>query len=63
MLTITIFAPVMTNEKDNKDATITFRTATQRKASLEKLAKKERRSVGNLIEVLIDEALEGRKKK
>jgi len=48
--------------KDTKKATITFRITNEMKAKLEALAVKEKRTVSNLIEVLLDKAIESMNK-
>lgn len=49
--------------KDNKNDTITFRTTAELKAALKMMADKEKRTLSNQIEVLLEEAVKTSKKK
>lgn len=49
--------------KDRKAESITFRTTKELKAMLQSLADKERRTLSNLIEMLLDQAVKAEKKK
>lgn len=43
--------------KDTKSTTITFRTTNELKEKLEAIAAKEKRTLSNMIEVLLDKAI------
>lgn len=47
----------MKESSDNKNTTITFRTTDELKKKIEKLASKERRTLSNMIEVLLESAM------
>ena len=49
--------------KDNKTVSITFRTTKEMKAALQLTADKERRTVSNTIEMLLEAAVKTSKKK
>lgn len=50
--------------KDSKTESITFRTTVELKAALQALADKERRTLSNMIEILLEQAVKlSRKKK
>lgn len=49
--------------KDNKTNTITFRTTEELKKALQMMADKEKRSLSNQIEVLLETAVKPSKKK
>ena len=44
----------MTDNKDNKNTTITFRTNEELKKKLEVMAAKEHRTLSNLIELILE---------
>ena len=46
----------MTESKENKTTTITFRTSEELKKKLEAMAAKEHRTLSNLIEYLLEKA-------
>jgi predicted DNA-binding protein len=45
------------NTKDNKEATIIFRTSQETKSKLEALAAKDSRTLSNYLNLLIEKAL------
>lgn len=49
--------------KDNRNDTITFRTTAELKAALQAMAEKERRTLSNTIEMLLEAAIKASKKK
>lgn len=49
--------------KDNKTESITFRTTKELKEALQKMADKEKRTVSNTIELLLEAAVNASKKK
>lgn len=49
--------------KDNKTESITFRTTKELKDALQLMADKERRTVSNTIEMLLETAVKTSKKK
>lgn len=49
--------------KDNKTESITFRTTKEMKAALQLMADKEKRTLSNTIEVLLETAVKPLKKK
>ena len=49
--------------KDNKTESITFRTTKELKDALLQMADKERRTVSNTIEILLETAVKTSKKK
>lgn len=49
--------------KDNKTESITFRTTKEMKDALQKMADKDKRTVSNMIELLLEEAVKTSKKK
>jgi len=49
--------------KDGKNDTITFRTTKELKEALQQMADKERRTLSNQIEVLLEAAVKTSKKK
>jgi len=49
------------DKKDNKNTTITFRTSEELKKKLEAMATKERRTLSNLIEILLEKAVSNKK--
>lgn len=49
--------------KDNKTESISFRTTPELKEALQKLADKDKRTVSNMIELLLEEAVKNSKKK
>jgi hypothetical protein len=49
--------------KDNKTESISFRTTPELKAALQKMADKDKRTVSNMIEILLEEAVKTSKKK
>lgn len=49
--------------KDNKTVSITFRTTEEMKRSLQSMAEKEKRTVSNMIEKLLDFAIKSSKEK
>lgn len=49
--------------KDSKTDTITFRTTKELKEALQMMANKERRTLSNQIEVLLETAVKTSKKK
>lgn len=49
--------------KDNKTESITFRTTKEMKAALQLMADKDKRSLSNTIEVLLETAVKPSKKK
>jgi predicted transcriptional regulator len=51
----------MTENKDNKNTTITFRTNEELKKKLEVMAAKEHRTLSNMIEVLLEKAAKEKK--
>lgn len=51
----------MTENKDNKNTTITFRTSEELKKKLEAMAAKEHRTLSNYIEYLLEKAAKEKK--
>jgi len=51
----------MLDNKENKEATITFRTSQELKNKLEMMAEKEHRTLSNLIEYLLEKATKEKK--
>lgn len=49
--------------KDNKTESITFRTTKELKESLQKMADKDKRTMSNTIEILLEDAVKTLKKK
>jgi len=49
--------------KDNKTESITFRTTQELKVALQKMADKDKRSLSNTIEILLEAAIKTSKKK
>jgi len=49
--------------KDNKTVSITFRTTEELKKSLQQMADKDKRSMSNTIELLLENAVKPSKKK
>ncbi len=49
--------------KDNKTVSITFRTTKEMKATLQQMADKEKRTLSNTIEVLLENAVKSSTKK
>lgn len=49
--------------KDNKTESITFRTTKELKDALQIMANKNKRTVSNMIEILLEEAVKTYKKK
>ena len=49
--------------KDNKTESISFRTTLELKEALQKMADKDKRTVSNMIEILLEEAVKTSKKK
>ena len=49
--------------KDNKNDTITIRTTTELKESLQKMANAENRTLSNMVEVILEAAVKSQKKK
>lgn len=49
--------------KDNKSESITFRTTKEMKDALQKIADKDKRTVSNMIEILLETAVKTFKKK
>lgn len=49
--------------KDNKTVSITFRTTEELKAALQKMADREKRTLSNNIELLLETAVKADKKK
>ena len=49
--------------KDNKTVSITFRTTKEMKDALQIMADREKRTVSNLIEILLETAVKISKKK
>lgn len=49
--------------KDNKTESITFRTTIELKAALQKMADKDKRSLSNNIELLLETIVKSSKKK
>lgn len=49
--------------KDNKTESITFRTTKELKDALQSMADKDKRTVSNLIEILLEAAVNASKKK
>lgn len=47
--------------QDSKTDTITFRTTKELKTALQQMAKKEKRSVSNTIEMLLEDAVNKQK--
>ena len=47
---------------ENKDTNINLRTTSKMKADLEKIAKADVRSLSSMIEILLMEAIEARRK-
>jgi hypothetical protein len=57
---LSYFCPTM---KDNKNDTITFRTTKELKETLQVMAKREKRTLSNQIELLLEAAIKTSKKK
>ena len=51
----------MNESKENKATTITFRTSEELKKKLESMARKEHRTLSNLIELLLEKATKEKK--
>jgi len=51
----------MTESKDNKNTTITFRTSEELRKKLESMAVKEHRTLSNLIEMILEKAVKEKK--
>lgn len=49
--------------KDNKTESITFRTTKELKDTLQQMADKEKRTVSNMIEILLESVIKTTKKK
>ncbi|HMO63472.1 MAG TPA: hypothetical protein PKC39_15190 [Ferruginibacter sp.] len=49
--------------KDSKTESITFRTTKELKAALQQMADKDKRTLSNTIELLLEEAVKPSKKK
>jgi predicted transcriptional regulator len=49
--------------KDNKAVSITFRTTEDFKKALQKMADREKRTVSNMIEILLEAVVKTSKKK
>jgi hypothetical protein len=49
--------------KDNKTESITFRTTQELKAALQKMADKDKRTLSNTIEIVLEAAIKTSKKK
>lgn len=49
--------------KDNKTVSITFRTTKEMKAALQQMADKDKRTLSNTIEVLLEGAVKSSTKK
>ena len=49
--------------KDSKTESITFRTTKELKAALQAVANKENRTLSNMIEMLLEQAVKSSKKK
>jgi len=48
--------------KDNKTVSITFRTTEEIKAALQRIAEREKRTLSNYIELLLEAAVKAEKK-
>lgn len=59
----TLYICTVNESKDNKTVSITFRTTKEMKDALQIMADKERRTLSNTIEILLDNALKTSKKK
>jgi predicted HicB family RNase H-like nuclease len=57
----TLYIYTMTENKDNKNTTITFRTSEELKKKLEAMAAKEHRTLSNYIEYLLEKAAKEKK--
>jgi predicted transcriptional regulator len=51
----------MISDKENKAATITFRTSDELKKKLEAMAVKEHRTLSNLIEMILEKVIKEKK--
>ena len=49
--------------KDNKTESVTFRTSKELKEALMKMAEKENRTLSNMIEMLLEQAVKNASKK
>ena len=49
--------------KDNKTESVTFRTTKELKEALQKMADKDKRTLSNTIELLLENAVKSLKKK